>query len=175
MNEPCFRYESSLLSVDIYGKGSEVAMPDGVFSLAEGKGPILVPNRGETVVALSDGKNLIVGSYMDKDLFALKVLEDFKGWAKKAKAAYIFAGTTFSSRPAQEGEFEKLEELGYLECAKITGGMPYVDLPLMAFLQLRKSGLETKDIHVDRLDCKTENLLYSPDEGKPNVLEIRIK
>ncbi len=90
--------------------------------------------------------------------------------------AFVFAGKTFQNIEAEEGDFTLLDKLGHLEAGKISQGVSYVDLPLLAFLALRKLGLKVENIEMLRYDiAEYKDRFYIEGDDSANAFSIERK
>ncbi len=179
MENRAFDFTSDYLSFHVEGKGNS-GKGAKAFSF-EKAGEIAILAKEECVVMLASGGHVAAGKYTKADGLKDKIEEDFRSYftATEEKPgeshAVVFAGKTFTHIEAEAGDYETLERLGYLEAGKITGGVDYVDLPVLALLSLRKLGLKTENIEVLPYDVAEfpDTLYREKDEGYNRFVLIR--
>ena len=143
------------------------------------KDKVAIGAQEEVVVLLGGPKALGGGAYsLDQGLDG-KIGQDLKAFVKESEQnpedleAVVFAGKTFAHLEKREGDYEKLEALGLLEAGKITGGINYVDLPVLALLSLRHLGVKMKNIILLPVDvAEYGDILYREGEEKKNAFSL---
>ena len=149
----------------------------GAFLVSKDK--VAIGAQEEVVVLLGGPKALGGGAYsLDQGLDG-KIGQDLQAFIKESEQnpedleAVVFAGKTFAHLEKREGDYEKLEALGLLEAGKITGGVNYVDLPVLALLSLRHLGVKMKNIILLPVDvAEYGDILYREGEEKKNAFSL---
>ena len=89
---------------------------------------------------------------------------------------YIGPALTFSHVPVQREELLHVIEMGYRAAAKRTSGIDFLDLPVLAILELRAIGIPFENILPSGLDTfEGEAIFYSELRGDERKNQVHVE
>ena len=150
------------------------------------KGEILtldVADELPLILYSSDGRFAALASYTKEELLEGKLKNEIKALtiaysvAISDLKAYIGPSLTFSHVLVTRDELLKAIEMGYRAAAKRTSGIDFLDLPVIAILELRSLGIPFSHILPSGLDTfEGEDIFYSKLRGdeKTNQAYVQI-
>ncbi len=169
------------------GKEGEVVAGKEVtgFGATAKKGQVLtmfVADELPLVIYESDGRACALASYKKEELLSNKLIKDIKAFAiaygvpLPSLKVYIGPTLTFSHVLVTREELLHAIEMGYRAAAKRTSGVDFLDLPVMAILELRSLGIPFQNITPSGYDTfEGEEIFYSELRGDEEKNEIYVE